>query len=120
MKTTRREFICRSLGIGAMAAAASKLNLMSAYAQGTDYRELVCIFLAGGNDANNMVVPIDTTGYTKYSTVRAASGLAIAQATLLPITPPSIGTDFGLHPSFAAIHPLFAMQKLAVVCNVGP
>jgi uncharacterized protein (DUF1501 family) len=120
MNSTRREFICRSLGIGAMAAAVERLNIVSAFAQGTEYRALVCIFLAGGNDANNMVVPIDATGYAQYAAVRGASGLAVPQLNLLPITPPALGTPFGLHPNLGAIHPLFASGKLAVVCNVGP
>ena len=57
-----------------------------------------------------MVVPLDATGYNQYSTVRAAAGLAIPQATLLPITPPSIGTPFGLHPNMPEMQALFNQQ----------
>ena len=56
----------------------------------------------------------------QYSTVRASSTLAIAQGSLLPITPRSLGAPFGLHPGLAAIHPLFDSGNLAIVCNVGP
>jgi uncharacterized protein (DUF1501 family) len=101
-----------------MAAAAERLSLVNSYAQGPGYRALVCIFLGGGNDSNNMVVPL--ADYPTYAAVRSASGLAIAEGSLLPITPASIGTDFGLHPGLAEIHPLFAARRLAVVCNVGP
>jgi len=94
--------------------------MVHALAQGSGYKALVCVFLAGGNDGNNLVVPADTTGYAAYSAVRSVSGLAIAQGTLLPVVPKSIGTQFGLHPSLAAIHPLFESGNLAVVCNVGP
>src|SRR5262249_32103816 len=66
------------------------------------------------------VVPLDTVGYGAYSSVRSASGLAIAQGSLLPIAPKSIGTEFGFHPSLAAVRPLFASGQLAVVSNVGP
>src|ERR1051325_164728 len=116
MSQTRREFLCRALGATALAATAERLSLLSSYAQGSGYKALVCIFLGGGNDSNNMVIPL--TNYSAYSTVRAASGLAIAEANLLPITPSSMGADFGLHPSLSAIQPLFASKKLAVVCNV--
>jgi uncharacterized protein (DUF1501 family) len=78
------------------------------------------VFLAGGNDGNNMVVPTSTTEYNLYSAARTASGLGIAQDSLLPITPPSIGAGFGLHPSLADLHTLWGDQKMAVACNVGP
>src|SRR5215470_4550407 len=124
MTLTRREFLrkssCSALSVAALASGIERFGLVKAFAQGTTYRALVCIFLGGGNDGNNMVVPIDTAGYTAYSAVRNPAGLAIAQGTLLPITPKSIGTDFGLHPSLAAIHPLFAQGVLAIVPNVGP
>src|SRR5438093_4773047 len=118
MALTRREFLVRS-GCGALSAAAlasgiERFSLVQAFAQGTTYKALVGIFLGGGNDGNNMVVPLDTAGYAAYSTVRSAAGLAIAQGTLLPIAPKSIGTEFGLHPSLAALHPLFANGQLAI------
>jgi len=124
MRITRREFLRRSgCGIGsaaALAAAVERFSLFSAMAQAPNYKALVCVFLGGGNDGNNMVIPADTTGYNTYSGVRSTSGLAIAQGSLLPITPRSIGVPFGLHPSLAAIRPLFDSGNLAVVCNVGP
>jgi uncharacterized protein (DUF1501 family) len=124
MTLSRREFLLRS-GCGALSAAAlasgiDRFGLVHAYAQGTDYKALVCIFLGGGNDGNNTVVPLDATGYAAYFSVRNPAGLAIAQGSLLPIMPKSIGTEFGLHPSLAAVHPLFASGQLAVVSNVGP
>jgi uncharacterized protein (DUF1501 family) len=84
-----------------------------------DYKAMVCIFLNGGNDGNNTVVPNHTAGYAQYSGARAAQGLALSQASLLPITPPSIGLDFGLHPNLPELKTLWDQQKLAVVCNVG-
>src|SRR5204863_6967255 len=111
---------CSALSIASLASGIERFGMVQAYAQGTSYKALVCIFLGGGNDGNNMVVPLDTAGYGAYSSVRSASGLAIAQGSLLPITPRSMGADFGLHPSLDAIHPLFASGQLAVVSNVGP
>jgi uncharacterized protein (DUF1501 family) len=127
MKLTRREFMLQTsacvgyaLGAAAFVSGVQRFALINAFAQGIDYRALVCVFLAGGNDGNNVVVPTSTTEYNLYSTARSASGLAIAQDTLLPVTPPSIGTGFGLHPSLADLHTLWGDQKLAVTCNVGP
>jgi len=122
MTLSRRDFLVRS-GCGVMSAAAiasgiERFGLVNAKAQGPGYRALVCVFLAGGNDANNTVIPF--TGYAQYAAVRAASTLAIAQDSLLPITPGSLGVEFALHPMLSAIHPLFASNNLAVVCNVGP
>ncbi len=127
MEQTRRDFLkrtgCMALGAAAFSAGFEKFGLISAHAMTsapTDYRALVCIFLSGGNDSNNMVVPLDTTGYGAYSAVRNPSGLALGQAQLLPITPPSIGTQFGLHPGLPELQTLWSQTKLAVVANVGP
>ena len=97
-----------------------------------DYRALVCIFLTGGNDGNNTVIPnhsdANVSNYAAYSAGRAAQGLALAQNTLLPIAVPRIGgLSYGLHPSFGTVagglnpglHELWAQQKMAVVSNVG-
>lgn len=127
MKITRREFLQHAtscvgyaLGTATFMAGLHRFGLVNAFAQGADYRALVCIFLGGGNDGNNMIVPIDTTGYGAYSTARSTSGLAIARDALLPVTPPSLGTPFGLHPSLAPIQALFNTHKASVAVNVGP
>jgi uncharacterized protein (DUF1501 family) len=80
-----------------------------------DYKALVCIFLYGGNDSNNTVVPID--GYAEYAAVRGS--LAIPQENLLSITPPSDGRAFGLHPSLSRLHALWQQKKVALITNVG-
>lgn len=130
MKESRREFIgksCKALTMAAVATQMSHLGLVSALAQkktrgrnaGTDYKALVCVFLNGGNDSNNLVVPKHNAGYAEYSAARAPQGLAIPQANLLSMTPPSLGLEFGLHPSLRELHDLWGQNKLAVVCNVG-
>lgn len=117
--TSRRNFLrlgCCSLSTLTVASQFSRLGLVSANAQSTgDYKALVCIFLFGGNDSNNMVVPVSTQ-YAQYAQARGP--LAIPQAQLLQIPTPG-GAVYGLHPSLAAIHPLWAQQKLAVAANVG-
>lgn len=127
MGQSRREFLrrtsCAALGMAAFQAGVDRFGLISALAQGsgvTDYRALVCVFLDGGNDGNNMIVPLDTAGYASYASIRGNPGLAIPQASLLPISPRSIGRPFGFHPSLPELHALWNQQKLAVVANVGP
>jgi uncharacterized protein (DUF1501 family) len=128
MELTRREFLLQTgrgcigyfLGAAAFAAGVQRFGLINALAQGTDYRALVCVFLAGGNDGNNMVVPASATEYAAYAAARNGSGLALPLDTLLPITPLSINSPFGLHPSLVELQSLWDLQKLSVVCNVGP
>ncbi|HVO88690.1 MAG TPA: Tat pathway signal protein, partial [Casimicrobiaceae bacterium] len=120
----RRHFMQRAGALAAMGLGA-RLNLIdlvsSAQAQtASDYRALVCVFLFGGNDGNNTIVPYDTAGYAQYAGVRSAtSGIQLAQSSLLPIQPASSGTPFGLHPNLPELQSLFNSRKLAVLCNVG-
>ena len=107
---------------GAVSALAQKRIERKKAAQelaGDDYKALVCVFLNGGNDSNNMVVPKYNAGYAEYSAARAAQSLAIAQSDLLSMTPPALGLEFGLHPRLGELHTLWQQNKLAVVCNVG-
>lgn len=120
----RREFLhdsCKALGMAALAAGLGKLDLISASAQSaSDYKALVCIFLFGGNDANNMIVPLEADEYAAYAAVRtSASGIQIAQSSLKPIVPASLGRQFGLHPSLAPLVSVWNKGHLAVLCNTG-
>jgi uncharacterized protein (DUF1501 family) len=108
----------------ALATSVRHFGLVDAYAQkgasdGANYKALVCVFLDGGNDGNNTVVPNYNAGYDEYFAARGAQGLAIPRASLLPITPLSLGLDYGLHPTLGPFKTLWDAQKLAIVCNVG-
>ena len=101
-----------------------RLSLSSATAATTtgEYRALVCVFLFGGNDSNNMIVPITTAGYNAYATARgtqAAGGLSLPQGSLLPITDRSGATGYGLHPQMAGLQGLWSSGKMATLFNVG-
>lgn len=118
---SRRDFLrltCCAAAVASMAGGLSKFGLVSALAQGTsDYKALVCIFLLGGNDSNNMIIPFDSAGYTNYQTIRA--NLALAKGSVLPL---QIGgqANFAFHPNMADLQGLFNTQKsLAVLANVG-
>jgi uncharacterized protein (DUF1501 family) len=117
----RRDFLrtsCCSAAAGFAAASFSRFGLMNALAQtATDYKAMVCVFLFGGNDSNNMVIPFSTTGYSGYKSARG--GLALAQGSLLPINPPTPGQPFAFHPRFTGMQSLFTKNQLAVLTNVG-
>src|SRR5580658_6288054 len=130
MKITRRDLIrqscCAAAAFG-MATSFSRFGLMQALAQSpTNYQALVCIFLFGGNDANNMLVPNDTAGYANYLKYRvavASGGLALTQGSLLPVTaktPQNGQTAFGLHTNLPEVQALFNSGQLAFLANVGP
>ena len=85
----------------------------------TDYRALVCVFLFGGNDSFNMLVPRSAAEYNAYAASR--QNLAIALDQLLPINPlVSDGAQYGVHPSMAGLKDLFDRGQAAFVANVGP
>lgn len=118
---SRRQFLKRA---GALTAAglAANLDLLSLTAQAavSDYKALVCVFLYGGVDGNNLLVPLDTAGYGRYVAVRgSSSGIQLTQAELLPITPTNVGTPYGLHPSLPELQKHFTAGKLALLANVG-
>ncbi|MBI5693051.1 MAG: DUF1501 domain-containing protein [Verrucomicrobia bacterium] len=101
------------------AVAGSNLDRVRAAALPPDYKALVCLFLNGGNDATNLIIPSDVTSYAAYAKSRA--DLALAQSSLLPITPRRYadGRAWGLHPAVPALRDLFVQGKLAVLANVG-
>ena len=119
----RREFIRRG---GALSAAglAANLDLLSLTAQAAvaDYKALVCVFLFGGVDGNNVLVPLDTAGYGDYARVRgASSGIQLTQAQLLPIAPRNVGTTWNtVSPACLNNGTILAGSPALVVTNPTP
>ncbi len=132
---TRREFIgsacCAAVGYTGLLSTLGSLRLMAAAASPAngpqtpsragavagDYKALVCLFLNGGNDANNMIVPTGD-GYASYATAR--TNLAIPRDTILPLTPRTAdGRSWGLHPAMTELHQLFNSGRAAFLANVG-
>jgi len=146
MSHSRRDFLvrstCAAIGAASFQGFIRQFGMANLLAQESPvctggYKALVCVFLGGGNDGNNMVVPTyDPTGPTGYGAYKAArGGLALplppAANALIPLNPnpPSMGgQSYGFHPSFAddpvnlypGLASLFNSGKLAVVTNVGP
>ncbi len=121
----RREFLKRT-GAGAAATAAFAAYPGAAFSQviGTsapfpDYKALVCVFLFGGNDSYNMLVPRSNAEYNLYLASR--QNMAILQGDLLPINPLTPdGADYGLHPMMTGVQTLFESNRAAFVSNTGP
>jgi uncharacterized protein (DUF1501 family) len=121
IKSNRRDFLRQSLALSSVGLASGlpNIGISTAMAQAApDYKALVCVFLFGGNDGNNIIVPTDNTGWNQYTTVRtAASGIQHARETLLPIT--ATQGQYGLHPRMVEMQALYAQRKLAFLANVG-
>jgi len=135
---TRRVVLQRGLQLGAMGVAAPLAINLAAMSEAaafdnTDYKALVCMFLYGGNDYANTVVPYDAANYALYHQIRAGTagenqaGIALARASLAAtaLTPKDgqILTDnlqYALAPQLAGLKSLFDQEKLAVQLNVGP
>lgn len=122
---SRREFIGQAscAGVKGTAVFSTLLSLrlansLAAQTASSDYKALVCLFLAGGNDSFNMLVPTTGAEYDAYAKVRG--NLALAKDTLLQITPSNLGgRTLGVHPSMTEVRDLFAAGRLAFVANVG-
>jgi uncharacterized protein (DUF1501 family) len=118
---TRRNFIRTTIRVGAAASGSLALRpfgLLPALAQnGNNYRALVCVFLFGGNDANNMVIPMDSS-FSAYSSIRGS--LALAATDLTAPTPSVSGPPVSFHGKLPDVASLYAGKELAVVANVGP
>jgi uncharacterized protein (DUF1501 family) len=142
----RRRFLRQSSMTMAMGTSGAWLGNLaalhdaSAQASATDYKALVCIFLAGGNDGHNTVVPTDAPSWRCYSATRDPAvmaqvtgeavpdntvSLALNQASLLKIghrDAKGLNTDrtFGLHPELKKIQQLYMQNQAAIIANIGP
>jgi uncharacterized protein (DUF1501 family) len=122
---SRREFLGQAscAGVGGTALFSTLLSLrlansLAAQTTPSDYKALVCLFLSGGNDSFNMLVPTTGAEYTAYADARR--NLAIPRDQLLEITPSNLnGRTLGVHPSMTEVRDLFTQGKLAFVSNVG-
>jgi uncharacterized protein (DUF1501 family) len=94
------------------------LPALAANSGGPDYRALVCVFLFGGNDSNNTVIPMDSANFQAYSSIRGSLALTPSELTT-PITSAS-GEPISFHGKLPDVASLFASKELAVVANVGP
>ena len=131
-KLSRRNFLgtftmgCASLSVTPLYSGITNLGLMNAaasanrplYSAGNDYKAMICIFLQGGNDSFNMLVPRGQSEYDQYSAVRG--NMALNRSDLLAIEPTNVaGKEYGLHPAMSNTQNLFQAGNAAFVANVG-
>jgi len=122
-RSDRRRFLgqasCAAVGTTALFNTVLNLRMFNALAApGEDYRALVCLFLSGGIDSFNVLVPAGDAEYQEYAAIRG--DLALPQDELLPITPATLdGRSYGLHPGLPELQALFAQNRFALVSNVG-
>jgi uncharacterized protein (DUF1501 family) len=129
-----RQFNCAAVSSSAILNTLLNLKLANSAAadgiigSGTDSKALVCLFLSGGIDSFQMMVPWEQSRYDSYATTRGAfgspGGLALQRSTLLQMN--GAAADFALHPSLAGLHQMatgtgaFAGKKrVAAITNVG-
>jgi uncharacterized protein (DUF1501 family) len=113
---SRRGFI--RIGTATVGTLALRpFGMLPAMAQsGPDYRALVCVFLLGGNDSNNTVIPMDDASYSAYQSIRGS--LALTSSEITPVTSVS-GAPYGFHSKLAEVASLFSSKELAVIANTG-
>ncbi|MES3023170.1 MAG: DUF1501 domain-containing protein [Pseudomonadota bacterium] len=130
--TSRRNFLKRSTGAALGGIAAPWLLNLSALANasaagGGDYKAMVCIFLSGGNDQANTIVPYDSGNHELYRRFRPSFAYArerLAATKLLPQNSvrdaAGFAHEYALAPELAPLLPLFDAGRLGVVLNMGP
>ena len=110
----RRTLLKTAGALSALAPFAPFQALAATTAGAADYRALVCVFMFGGNDANNMIVPTGAAGHALYA--KARPNLALQRESLLPLGP----SGYGAHPAMGGLARLYGAGQAAVVANVGP
>jgi uncharacterized protein (DUF1501 family) len=128
MHVNRREFlrksICAALGGAGLYSAFGSLRLIGAAAAAqhpsgfSDYKALVCLFMYGGNDSFNTIVPMSGQDQTNYLQSRGDLALTTGLQALTPASGGGPG-NYGLHPAMPEIANLFNTGKAAIVANIG-
>lgn len=121
---TRRNFLgqssCAAIGCTTFLSTLCNLKVMnaasisnSAVIGSGDYKAMICLMLAGGNDSYNMVIPTDTNQFNKYQAIR--TNLAVNRNDIHELN----GVNLGLHPAMPQVRKLFNNGKLSIVANIG-
>ena len=128
---SRRRFLkkasCAAMASTTMFNAIANLSMASAFAAPNkfkpttgNYKAMVCISLAGGNDSFNMLIPRSATAYNQYQTVRSSLALDLSNNEILPLNyTDANGKEFGVHYSMPGVQQLFNDGKLSFLSNIG-
>jgi uncharacterized protein (DUF1501 family) len=120
--TSRRDFIKMAAKAGLLSSTAplwlSEAGSRAFAQTSSGYKAIVIITMAGGNDGNNMLIPLDDAEYHQYSSLRGA--IAIPQSACLPLTGGGNSRPFGMHPALANIASLYNNGNALAIANIGP
>lgn len=114
--TSRRRFLQLGAGL-ALGLSGLGLHRPARAAQLNDYKALVCVYLYGGNDGNNVIVPMDSARYSAYQNLRGV--LALSGSKLLPPITDANGNPYALHYGLTELNSIYAEGTLAFVLNTG-
>jgi uncharacterized protein (DUF1501 family) len=131
MNASRRAFLQRASALSVAGVATPwALNLAAiaeaSAATASDYKAIVCVFLYGGNDYGNTLVPYDTPNYNAYQQLRPTLAYARASLSSTILTPKVAPVDingvthqYALAPELAPLLPIFDAGKMGILLNVG-
>lgn len=114
---SRRRFIKAGIGLGAIATLGINGRAWSSTA--SDYKALVCIYLAGGHDGNNLLIPMDSDRYGDYAAARGALAIAKSKLTQTEISDTTPAGNCALHYGLSKIHGRYMAGQTALVLNMG-
>jgi uncharacterized protein (DUF1501 family) len=117
---TRRTFLQKTALLAA-ATGLSRVGILNARAQtttSTDYKALVCVFMLGGNDGHNMLVPLNGAAHTAYLNARGTLAIPDQNTGVLAVSAKD-GTPYGLNSGLSSLYPLWAQGKMAAIANMG-
>ena len=125
----RREFLKRASAVSIAGTAApwalqlAAIGEAAAAAAPGDYKAIVCLFMYGGNDYGNTVIPYDTANYQAYANIRQALAIPRDQLAATALTPSLAlpdGRQMALAPTMNRLKPVFDAGRLGVMLNIGP
>ena len=128
--SSRRGFLRTGAHAGLLGTLGSLglLGAAPARAATTDYKAMVCLYLFGGNDGNNMIVPLDSVRYGQYTKLRSSAGLALstgaktllaARSATVQASSANVNQGFAFHAAMPEIDALFGQGQVAAVLNMG-
>jgi uncharacterized protein (DUF1501 family) len=124
----RREFLKHASALSVAGTAApwalqlAAINEAAAATASGDYKALVCLFMYGGNDYGNTLVPYDAASHAAYATIRQTLATPRDQLAATALTPSVAlpdGRQMALAPTLSAVKPVFDAGRMAVMLNIG-
>ena len=127
---TRRRFLQQTAALGGVSFLTSQFGALNALANtNDDYKALVCVYLHGGADGHDFVIPTDNTSYAQWASIRepllsSYANSSRAQENLVALNPSNSsalgGHSFGLAPDLSPMADLFGSGNMSIIGNVGP